>query len=119
MSHPVDQHVGLKFKKARVLRSLSQTDVAKKVGLSFQQIQKYETGANRISASKLFEFARLLNVPPAFFFEGLEDADDAERAEDPNLSIVQAVAAIDDECVKARIITLIEDVSGRTVAYAS
>ncbi len=77
MPHPVDQHVGVKFKQARRQKRLSQTDIANAVGISFQQIQKYETGANRISASRLFELAQILEVSPAFFFEDLYEADKA------------------------------------------
>ena len=58
MSHPVDVHVGKKIKQMRALRRLSQTDVAQKLNLSFQQIQKYEIGSNRVAASRLFELAQ-------------------------------------------------------------
>ena len=73
MSHPVDVHVGRKLKQLRTLRRLSQTDVARKLNLSFQQIQKCEIGSNRVAASRLFELAQILDVPPAYFFEGLHD----------------------------------------------
>jgi transcriptional regulator with XRE-family HTH domain len=69
--HPVDVHVGARLKMLRVQRGLSQTAVAEGVGLTFQQIQKYENGSNRISASRLVEFARALGVPIRAFFEGL------------------------------------------------
>lgn len=72
MSHPVDVHVGQKFKSLRVMRGLTQTELADGLGISFQQVQKYELGRNRISASRLFESARLLGVPISYFFEGLE-----------------------------------------------
>jgi transcriptional regulator with XRE-family HTH domain len=71
MAHPVDLHVGRKLKQIRTLRRYSQTDVAGKLGLSFQQIQKYETGANRIAASRLFELAQIFEVDPNYFFNGL------------------------------------------------
>ncbi|WP_150120526.1 helix-turn-helix domain-containing protein, partial [Sulfitobacter sp. HI0027] len=73
MSHPVDVHVGRRLKQARTLRRQSQTDVARELKLSFQQIQKYEIGSNRIAASRLHELARILNVTPGYFFEGLDD----------------------------------------------
>lgn len=120
MSHPVDLHVGRKLKQIRTLRGLSQTDVARKLKLSFQQIQKYEIGSNRVAASRLFELAQILDVEPSFFFEGLHDADNQNaapgQAGDASLEIVSALAAIKDERVKSRIVTFIEDVSGVTVA---
>jgi transcriptional regulator with XRE-family HTH domain len=116
MSHPVDIHVGRKLKQIRTLRRLSQTDVAKKLNLSFQQIQKYEIGSNRVAASRLFELAQILDVPPSYFFEGLHDNNNAAPAQDAGMEIVTALAAIKDEAVKTRIKTFIEDVSGVTVA---
>lgn len=118
MSHPVDIHVGRKLKQARTLRRLSQTDVARKLKLSFQQIQKYEIGSNRIAASRLYELSKILEVPTSYFFEGLsEDVDITGR--DPGMDIVVALAAIRDDKVKSRIVTFIEDVSGMTVARQS
>ncbi len=73
MPHPVDIHVGSRLRALRVRRSLSQTNLADKLGLSFQQVQKYETGANRVSASKLFDISRIMGVTPNYFFEGRED----------------------------------------------
>ena len=116
MSHPVDVHVGKRLKQIRTLRRLSQTDVARKLELSFQQIQKYEVGSNRVAASRLFELSQILDVPPAYFFEGLHDNSNAAPTEDPGMDIVNALAAIEDEGIKSRIKTFIEDVSGLTVA---
>lgn len=116
MSHPVDLHVGRKLKQIRTLRRLSQTDVARKLDLSFQQIQKYEIGSNRVAASRLFELAKILEVPPAYFFEGLHDNENDAPKQDPGMEIVNALAAIRDEDIKTRIVTFIEDVSGATVA---
>lgn len=97
------------------MRRLSQTDVAKELNLSFQQIQKYEIGSNRIAASRLYELSRILGVPTSFFFEGL-DASAKDTGKDPGLEIVTALAAIRDDTIKSRIVTFIEDVSGVTVA---
>lgn len=116
MSHPVDVHVGRKLKQIRTMRRLSQTDVAKELDLSFQQIQKYEIGSNRIAASRLYELSRILDVPTSYFFEGLDATNDAEGPRDASLEIVTALAAIRDDNVKSRIVTFIEDVSGVTVA---
>lgn len=115
MSHPVDVHVGKRLKQIRTLRRMSQTDVAKKLSLSFQQIQKYEIGSNRVAASRLFELSRILDVPTSYFFEGIDEADVPVR-HDNGLDIVNALAAIEDEKIKSRIVTFIEDVSGVTVA---
>lgn len=116
MSHPVDIHVGRKLKQIRTLRRLSQTDVARKLNLSFQQIQKYEIGSNRVAASRLFELAQIFDVPPSYFFDGLHDNTNHPPKKDPGMAIVSALAQIKDEDVKSRIVTFIEDVSGMTVA---
>ncbi len=69
-AHPIDLHVGGKVRTRRKFLGISQEELANEIGLTFQQIQKYESGANRISASKLFEISRMLRVPIAYFFEG-------------------------------------------------
>jgi transcriptional regulator with XRE-family HTH domain len=119
MSHPVDVHVGRKLKQIRTMRRLSQTDVARELDLSFQQIQKYEIGSNRIAASRLYELSRILDVPTSYFFEGLDTSPKASDQRDPSLEIMTALAAIRDDTVKSRIVTFIEDVSGVTVARQS
>lgn len=68
--HPVDRHVGRRVQEKRLDLGLTQTALAKAVGVSFQQVQKYEKGANRVSASKLFEMADFMKVGIPFFFEG-------------------------------------------------
>ncbi len=68
---PVDVHVGLRLSSIRIVRGMSQEALGNIVGLTFQQIQKYERGANRVSASKLHAFADTFTVPEAFFFDGL------------------------------------------------
>ena len=72
MPHPIDLHVGARVRFARTLRNLSQDVLGEAAGVSFQQIQKYERGTNRISASVLFAFAERLELPVDWFFEGLE-----------------------------------------------
>jgi transcriptional regulator with XRE-family HTH domain len=98
------------------MRRLSQTDVARELDLSFQQIQKYEIGSNRIAASRLYELSRILNVHTSYFFEGLDTSSETPSKRDPSLEIVAALAAIRDDAVKSRIVTFIEDVAGVTVA---
>jgi transcriptional regulator with XRE-family HTH domain len=70
--HPVDVHVGSRVRQRRVVLGLSQEKLGEAIGLTFQQIQQYERGTNRISASRLFQLSRVLDVPVAFFFEGFE-----------------------------------------------
>lgn len=69
MVHPVDKLVGQRIRSLRHLLSMSQTDLAQKVGIKFQQIQKYETGANRVSASRLSEIAKVMKVQISHFFD--------------------------------------------------
>ena len=72
MPHPVDKHVGEKLKQMRNLKRISQTELARELNTSFQQIQKYEVGSNRIAASRLYDLATILGVPTDYFFAGLE-----------------------------------------------
>ena len=69
----VDEHVGSRIRALRKQLGMSQQHLAGELGLTFQQIQKYERGSNRVSASKLYETANALRVPVSYFFEGLED----------------------------------------------
>jgi transcriptional regulator with XRE-family HTH domain len=71
MTHPVDVHVGKRVRHRRWMAGMTQQQLAERVGTKFQQVQKYETGANRISASRLWDVAAALGVPVSFFFEGL------------------------------------------------
>ena len=74
---PVDVHVGLRIRSRRKELGISQTALADAVGVSFQQIQKNERGFNRVSASRLWAIGKALDVPPAYFFEGLDGSDRA------------------------------------------
>ena len=69
--NPIDVHVGNRVRMRRMLVGMSQEKLGQRLGLTFQQIQKYEKGANRISASRLFQMAQILGVPVQFFFEDL------------------------------------------------
>ena len=73
--HPVDIHVGKRVRQRRWMVGVTQQQLAERVGIKFQQIQKYETGMNRISASRLWDIAHALGAPVSFFFEGLEGAE--------------------------------------------
>ncbi len=74
MKHPVDVHVGKRIRHRRWMNGTTQQQLAEAVGIKFQQIQKYETGMNRVSASRLWDIANVLSVDVSFFFEGLEAA---------------------------------------------
>ncbi len=78
-AHSVDVHVGARVRARRKALKVSQITLAMKLGLTFQQVQKYERGSNRISASKLFEIGEALQVPISYFFEGYEIATAAPR----------------------------------------
>lgn len=69
--HPVDRHVGRRVCEKRISLGYNQSDLGRALGLTFQQIQKYEKGANRISASKLWDIARFFKVDVGYFFQGL------------------------------------------------
>lgn len=73
MKHPVDAHVGKRIRHRRWMVGMTQQQLADKVGIKFQQIQKYETGMNRVSASRLWDIAETLGVTISFFFEGLAE----------------------------------------------
>lgn len=70
MPNRIDKHVGSRVRLRRVMLNVKQTDLARRLGLSYQQVQKYERGTNRIGASRLQQISRILQVPVAFFFEG-------------------------------------------------
>ena len=67
----VDKHIAQRMQLRRVMLGMTQSDLAKRCGLSFQQIQKYETAGNRIPAARLFDISQALETPVAFFFSGL------------------------------------------------
>ena len=81
MKHPVDVHVGKRVRHRRWMVGKTQQQLAEQVGIKFQQIQKYETGMNRISASRLWDIADALTVPVSFFFEGIDAEVDAAGAD--------------------------------------
>src|ERR1700751_882143 len=73
--NPVDKYVGSRVRMRRVLLGMSQEKLGEALGLTFQQIQKYEKGTNRVSASRLQQISKTLKVPPSFFFEGVPTGD--------------------------------------------
>ena len=116
----VDQSVGRRVRMVRVGRSLSQTDLASQLGLTFQQLQKYEKGINRISASKLHDIARILGVEVAGFFEDASDPDrlagivDADLPRRIDLLIAQKLSELPEGELKGQLTALIFALAKRT-----
>ena len=113
--HPIDVHVGERVRITRLAAHKSQTDLASAVGVSFQQVQKYEKGTNRISASRLFQFAEILDVDIAHFFRGVEP--ESGRGPAPyvtgklgraDIDLVGRIADVDDTKIKRAIIDVID-----------
>lgn len=121
--NPIDVHVGKRLRLRRTMLGLSQEKLGTQLGLTFQQVQKYERGANRIGSSRLFRLSRLLEVPVSYFFEGLDEASAAvtggnnqpdgsadinplERRE--TLELVRAYYRIDDIDVRRRVFELVK-----------
>lgn len=89
MTNEIDYHVGKRLRRRRRLLGLTQQSLAEQVGIRFQQIQKYECGANRVSAARLFELSEALSVPVQYFYEGLSERD-APSFKDPHPEILAA-----------------------------
>jgi transcriptional regulator with XRE-family HTH domain len=83
--HPVDVHVGGRIRTRRLLVGMNQETLAEELGLTFQQVQKYESGANRVSASRLAEIADILTVPVEYFFSQMDDPETPGDAPDREL----------------------------------
>jgi len=126
--HPTDRHVGLRLRERRTILGLSQQGLAGFLGMSFQQVQKYESGMNRISASRLFILAKFLHTEVGYFFEGLPsdasqgdpartDAGSASEAsvqgwhKRETLELVRAYCAIPDQRVREQLVLLISSCS--------
>jgi len=127
--NPIDVHVGNRMRLRRTLLGMSQDKLAQALGLTFQQVQKYERGANRVGSSRLFDLSRVLDVPVSFFFDDLTDevANLSPRlvnraVEEPvgiepdpmhkreTLELVRAYYRIEDAQVRKRMIELIRAV---------
>jgi transcriptional regulator with XRE-family HTH domain len=121
--HPIDRLVGQRVRLLRLARGVSQSMVASKLGLTFQQLQKYERGTNRISASKLFEIAAVLGVGVADLFQDTTDWNKDHMAPAPtmkddfnptqiDLRIVHRLSQIRDSRIKRHMLNLISAVIG-------
>jgi transcriptional regulator with XRE-family HTH domain len=116
----IDQHVGERIRLRRAELGLTQEQLAEALEVSYQQIQKYETGANRISASRIFQMARRLDVELGYFFEGLPVEDRTEQAplehggrQRSAIELVRKFAQIDDPQVRAAIAGLVKAIVDR------
>ena len=113
--HPVDRHVGARLRLLRLQRGLSQKDIAEGLGLTFQQVQKYENGANRVSASKLFEIAALIGVPVSDFFVGLEgEAPKSKESGVPSsidYEILALLSRVESAPIKRQVRALLRELS--------
>lgn len=108
---PIDAHVGRRLRLARTARGLSLEELGQRVGVTYQQVQKYETGANRVSASTLYRIARAFELAPSFFFEGLETEEAGTNVLLPDREAFQcalAISRIKDAQVRAAVRSLAE-----------
>src|SRR5215210_2525447 len=99
-ANAADRHVGARIRERRVMMGLSQQQLARMVGVTYQQAHKYERGLNRISAGRLFEIAQVLDVPVSFFFEGLAATTDQQESSPRQrmcLELARNFAMIDNE----------------------
>jgi transcriptional regulator with XRE-family HTH domain len=130
--NPIDVHVGARIRLRRTLLGISQMALAEAIGLTFQQVQKYEKGANRVSSSRLYDLAQILDVPLSYFFEDMSAGVSAQTpsalmrskrqpevdlGKDPmakreTLEFVRAYYRISDPAVRKRVFELTKAVSG-------
>jgi transcriptional regulator with XRE-family HTH domain len=127
--NPIDKHVGSRVRMRRMMLSMSQEKLGDALGLTFQQVQKYEKGTNRIGASRLQQISHILQVPVAFFFEGAPNlpgggrSDGMSDAPSPayvsdflatsdGLSLTKAFMRIKDAKLRRRIVDLVEQIAG-------
>ncbi len=124
--NPIDKHVGSRVRMRRMMLSMSQEKLGDALGLTFQQVQKYEKGTNRIGASRLQQIANILQVPPAFFFEGApHTAHSSGMSEAPSpayvsdflatsdgLSLTKSFMKIKSSKLRRRIVDLVEQIAG-------
>jgi transcriptional regulator with XRE-family HTH domain len=132
--NPIDVHVGARLRLRRTLLGMSQEKLGQAIGLTFQQVQKYERGANRVGASRLFDLARVLDVPVVYFFEemppglagspakgehkpkGMTESTSAYQAEPmmkrETLELVRAYLKIADTQLRRRVFDLAKAIAG-------
>jgi transcriptional regulator with XRE-family HTH domain len=123
----IDKHVGNRVRMRRLMLGMSQTKLGDALGLTFQQVQKYEKGTNRIGASRLLQMFQILQVPPAFFFEGAPYAHwQPDAHSDPfsyayvsdflatsdGLALTKAFMRIKEPAIRRSIVLLVKEVAG-------
>lgn len=106
--HYVDVHVGSRVRLRRMLKGVSQEQLGEHLNLTFQQIQKYEKGANRISASRLWEIAEVLSVPISFFYEGLTSAQNMATglSDQPQAELMNFVSSTEGRQLNRHFVTI-------------
>ncbi len=126
--HPIDIHVGGRVRLRRTMLGMSQDKLAEALGLTFQQIQKYEKGVNRIGASRVFEISRVLSVPIQFFFDDFDAGTGrsygfAEQGSDDGMAMMELLntpegvqlckhfASIKDPKIRKRVLELVKSLS--------
>ncbi len=127
--NPIDKHVGSRVRMRRMMLAMSQEKLGNNLGLTFQQVQKYEKGANRIGASRLQQISHILQVPVSFFFEGAPSGantakGDGGMSEAPSpayvsdflatsdgLALTKAFMRISDSKLRRRIVDLVEQIA--------
>ena len=126
--NPIDKHVGSRVRMRRMMLSMSQEKLGDALGLTFQQVQKYEKGTNRIGASRLQHISNILQVPVAFFFEGAPHVPSATHqshvgeapspayvsdflATSDGLALTKAFTRINDSKLRRRIVDLVEQIA--------
>lgn len=108
--NPIDIHVGARLRQRRTLLGMSQGKLGDTVGLTFQQIQKYERGANRIGASRLYDLSRVLDVSIAYFFEEMPDEISHDRYETVNEVLSSEVSAFEvDDMTRRETLELVRN----------
>ena len=125
--NPIDKHVGSRMRMRRLMLDMSQTDLGNALGLTFQQVQKYEKGSNRIGAGRLQHISKILQVPVSFFFEGaphspghsggMSEAPSPAYVADflatsDGLSLTKAFMRIKSSKLRRRIVDLVEQIAG-------
>jgi transcriptional regulator with XRE-family HTH domain len=122
--NPIDKHVGSRIRMRRLMLNVSQEKLGDALGITFQQVQKYEKGTNRISASRLQQAAQILHVSAPFFFEGAlgghnEDGDTLSPAyiddfvsSEDGLRLIKAFMRIARPAVRQRIVNLVQEIAG-------
>jgi transcriptional regulator with XRE-family HTH domain len=123
-ANPIDAHVGARLRMRRLMLGMSQEKLAEAFGLTFQQVQKYEKGMNRISASRLQQAAQILDVSVPFFFEGAPGGHEPNKTDpspayvnefvssEDGLRLIKAFMRVARPAVRHRIVNLVQEIAG-------